>query len=146
MSRILFIGSNPSQKSSKTVPFWHDTNSRKVLDKWFSHVQGEVTHTHFLNVSNQVTPGNRPLKTSEIKVSLDRLEREITLGIRPDYIITLGKTAEKALVMMKITETGYDYYAMPHPSGLNRQLNDPKFIQEKIKGLQNYLKSLKDQI
>jgi uracil-DNA glycosylase len=99
-----------------------------------------------LNVSNQVTPGNRPLKTSEIKASLDRLERDITLGIRPDYIITLGKTAEKALVMMKLTETGYDYYAMPHPSGLNRQLNDPKFIQEKIKGLQNYLKSLKDQI
>ena len=141
--RVLLIGSNPSQKSSKTVPFWHDTRSRMVLDKWLLNAQIPIEYLDFLNVSNQPTPNNRPLKTSEIQACLQRLEKDITKHVRPDYIITLGKTAEKALVMMKITETGYDYYAMPHPSGLNRQLNDPKFIQEKIKGLQNYLKSLK---
>jgi uracil-DNA glycosylase len=30
---------------------------------------------------------------------------------------------------------------MPHPSGLNRQLNDKEFVEEKIKGLANYLAS-----
>ena len=141
--RVLLIGSNPSQKSSKTVPFWHDTRSRMVLDKWLLNAQIPIEYLDFLNVSNQPTPNNRPLKTSEIQACLQRLEKDITKHVRPDYIITLGKTAEKALIMMKITETGYDYYAMPHPSGLNRQLNNPEFIQEKIKGLQNYLKSLK---
>lgn len=89
------------------------------------------------------TPGNRPLKTAEIRGCLRRLEIDIVKHIRPDYIIALGKTAEKALMMMKIQETGYNFFAMPHPSGLNRQLNDPKFIEEKIKSLIEYMRPVK---
>ena len=44
---------------------------------------------------------------------------------------------------MKLSETGYDYFAMPHPSGLNRQLNDPEFIEEKIKRLIEYMSPIK---
>jgi len=141
--RVLFIGSNPSKKSSRTVPFWHDTKSRVTLDKWLSNIQIPIEYLDFLNVSNQPTPNNRPLKTSEIQACLQRLEKDITVHVRPDYIITLGKTAEKALNMMKIWETGYAFYAMPHPSGLNRQLNDQKFIEEKIKGLIEYMSPVK---
>ena len=144
MCRVLFIGSNPSQKSSKTVPFWHDTRSRMVLDKWLLNAQIPIEYIDFLNVSMLPTPNNRPLKTTEIRGCLNRLEIDITKHIRPDYIIALGKTAEKALIMMKLTETGYDYFAMPHPSGLNRQLNDSKFIEEKIKGLIEYMSPSKD--
>lgn len=143
MSRVLFIGSNPSQKSNKTVPFWHDTKSRKTLDKWLSNIGIPIEYIDFLNVSNKPTLNNRPLKTTEIHSCLQRLENDIVKHVRPDFIITLGKTAEKALVMMKLHETGYDFFAMPHPSGLNRQLNDPKFIEEKIKGLIEYMSPVK---
>jgi uracil-DNA glycosylase len=54
--------------------------------------------------------------------------------ILPDKIVALGKTAEKALTLL-----GYDFYAMPHPSGLNRKLNDKDYIEEKIKGLRDYI-------
>lgn len=143
MTRILFIGSNPSQKSGKNVPFWHDTKSRVTLDKWLLNIQIPIEYIDFLNVCMLPTPNNRPLKTTEIHGCLHRLEIDITKHIRPDYIIALGKTAEKALNMMKIQETGYNFFTMPHPSGLNRQLNDPKFIEEKIKGLIEYMRPSK---
>lgn len=142
MRKILFIGSNPSQKSNKTIAFWTDTSSRRTLDKWLLEINDTAMCVYFLNVHDQVTVDNRPLKVSEIKASLNRLKNDIAIEIKPNYIVTLGKTAEKALLMMKLV--GVDFYAMPHPSGLNRQLNDQKFVQEKIKGLQNYLKSPKN--
>lgn len=53
--------------------------------------------------------------------------------IKPLRIVALGKTAEKALTLL-----GIPHFAMPHPSGRNRQLNDPEYLSKKIKGLQNY--------
>jgi uracil-DNA glycosylase len=71
---------------------------------------------------------------SEIKACLGRLHNNIHVEIVPDKVIALGRTAEKALTLLRL-----DFYAMPHPSGLNRKLNDPKYIEEKIKGLISYL-------
>lgn len=137
--KIVFVGSNPSQRSSSIVPFWYDTKSNKVLQGWLNEVvfasEQPITESlHYLNVSNQPTPGNRPLKISEIRANLDRLNTDININVVPDKIIALGKTAEKALTLL-----GLEFYAMPHPSGLNRLLNDPKYVEEKIKGLKAYL-------
>lgn len=71
---------------------------------------------------------------SEIKASLDRLRRNIEVDVVPDKIVALGKTAERALQML-----GIEHFAMPHPSGLNRKLNDPEYVAEKINGLREYL-------
>jgi uracil-DNA glycosylase family 4 len=139
MSRVLFLGSNPSQRSTRSVPFWHDTNSRKILNKWLKQLNVDIKYIDFLNISNAPTPNNRPLKINEIKACLGRLENDIVSKLRPDYIVTLGKAAEKALTLMKIEETGYHFYAMPHPSGLNRLLNDPEYVEGKINGLREYL-------
>jgi len=138
MNKIVFIGSNPSQRSASIVPFWMDTKSNKVLTSWVGkiyemHTEPLIESIHYLNVANYPTPGNRPLKASEIKAALESLQYRID-GICPDKIIALGKTAEKALTLL-----GVEFYAMPHPSGLNRQLNDPAFIREKINGLSIYL-------
>jgi uracil-DNA glycosylase len=59
----------------------------------------------------------------------------------PWRIVALGKTAEKALTLLR-----YNFYVMSHPSGLNRQLNDPKFVEEKIKGLREYLKPSEEEL
>jgi uracil-DNA glycosylase len=135
--KILFIGSNPSQRSKSVVAFWNDTKSNKVLSSWTSKLYDDpnfsIESLHYLNVSNSPTPGNRPLKASEIKENLPGLRSRIE-EVCPDKIVVLGKTAEKALTLL-----GFNFYAMPHPSGLNRQLNDPKFVEEKINGLRVYL-------
>ncbi len=140
MSKVLIIGSNPSQKSGSILPFWYDAKSTIVLNKWMEEVHKDqslgLESIHFGNVSNAVTPNNRPLKACEIKASLPRLEKLINVDVVPDKIIALGKTAEKAL-----TALGIPHFAMPHPSGLNRLLNDPAYVAEKIKGLTEYLSS-----
>lgn len=134
-NKILFIGSNPSQRSTSVVPFYHDTGSNRVLTGWCSHLEtGSIESLHYWNVSHQVTPGNRPLKMCEIHDALPKLLSKID-EICPDKIVTLGKTADTALCMLKL-----EHYPMPHPSGRNRLLNDPNYVAEKINGLKNYLK------
>lgn len=135
--KIVFIGSNPSQKSKSIVPFWYDTKSNAVLSKWMSEVHKAPNITieavYYFNVANHPTPGNRPLKTSEIHAGLINLDAKLS-EVNPDRIIALGKTAEKALTLLR-----KQFLAMPHPSGMNRQLNDPAYVAEKIKALQDYL-------
>jgi uracil-DNA glycosylase len=130
---ILFVGSNPSVKSGRVTAFWQDTKSSVILGRWVRQVPGiEKLRCYCINVSNLPTEGNRPLKAQEIRDSLGRLHTDILL-YDPVKIVTLGKTAEKALTLLQLP-----HFAMPHPSGLNRQLNDPAFVQEKIKKLQEY--------
>jgi uracil-DNA glycosylase family 4 len=132
---IVFIGSNPSERSYRLEPFWHNTKSMTMLTNWINSIPTAAYQMTFLNVSNQTTPGNRPLKISEIKSNLPRLKLDLEL-CKPVKIIALGKTAAKALTLL-----GHNFYEMPHPSGLNRQLNNKEFIEEKIKGLASYLAS-----
>lgn len=137
--KVVLIGSNPSQKSGSILPFWYDAKSTAVINKWMEQVHKddniELESVHFGNVANIVTPNNRPLKMSEIKAALPRLDKFINVDVVPDKVIALGRTAEKALTLL-----GIPHYAMPHPSGLNRLLNDPAYVTEKINGLKEYLR------
>lgn len=113
-------------------PFCLSTKSGVILNDWIrqacpSSIQGAV------NVSDNPTHANRPLTIKEIKESLPRLLEKIQ-AMNPDKIVALGKTAEKALTLLRLS-----HYAMPHPSGLNRQLNDKNFVEEKVNGLREYL-------
>lgn len=130
MYKILFVGSNPSQRSKSTLPFWHDTKSMIVLDKWIDAIGCEsISSLLFCNVSDLPTTNNRPLKISEIKSNLTVLQTKIE-QMQPHKIIALGKTAEKALTLLH-----QSFYSMPHPSPVNRKLNDAKYVEEKINGM-----------
>jgi uracil-DNA glycosylase len=83
-----------------------------------------------INVLNQKTEKNRPLTGAEVKAALPRLAMDVKGA---DKIVALGKTAAKAL-----SKLGVEFYEMPHPSGCNRLLNDPKFVEQKVKGLLEY--------
>lgn len=133
--KIIFLGSNPSQRSISIKPFWRDTKSMQVISNWLDMLNLGEEEIYFMNVSDTTTPNNRPLKISEIKASLPMLSNKIN-DVIPEKIIALGKTAEKALTLLRIP-----HFAMPHPSGLNRQLNNKEFIEEKIKSLQEYLQA-----
>ncbi len=136
MRKVLFIGSNPSTASKTYNPFSESTVSGRILVDWIRKTCPDDVSAA-CNVSDNYTEANRPLKVSEIKANLPRLQAKISAS-QATYIVALGKTAEKALTLLRIP-----HYAMPHPSGLNRQLNDQKFVEEKIKGLKEYLKPFK---
>jgi hypothetical protein len=49
-------------------------------------------------------------------------------------MVALGGLVSKAL-----SELHIEHYALPHPSPLNRQINDRDFIKKKLQECQNYL-------
>jgi uracil-DNA glycosylase len=132
MKKILFIGSNPSQKSSSIQPFYQDTQSSRVLNSW---LDGLICHRVYANVKDTSTAKNKPLSNSEIKKELEALKNKIH-SMQPDKIVALGRCAAKALTLLQLS-----FYDMPHPSPRNRLLNNKALILQKIKGLELFIQS-----
>ena len=134
--KILFIGSNPSSAAKPQNPFCASTKSGRLLNNWLLSSGQYPLSTNsvaYANIVDYSTEDNRPLSIGEIKSSLNLLQTKI-YTVKPDKIVTLGKSAEKALTLLRL-----DFYPMPHPSGLNRQLNDSEYVEEKLNGLKVYL-------
>jgi hypothetical protein len=51
-----------------------------------------------------------------------------------DRVVALGNFPSSALKKLNI-----DHFVLPHPSGLNRKLNDPKFELEQLELCRNYI-------
>jgi uracil-DNA glycosylase len=100
------------------------------MDQWF---QGLDLIIDFDNVSHYPTPGNRPLRISEIREAVPGLKQRIT---RYNKVIAVGKTAAKALEI-----AGIEHFAAPHPSGLNRFWNDAKQAAAMIESIRDYVGS-----
>jgi len=136
--KILFVGSNPSAASANTNPFDPSTKSYRIVAGWISEALSvELTSIRFefANVANFKTQDNKPLKVSEIRENLPYLQ--VTIGaFAPDKIVALGKTAAKALTLLQVP-----FLEMPHPSGRNRQLNDPEYVVQKLKELKEFILS-----
>lgn len=133
-TRALFVGSNPSAASKGTSAFCPSTKSGKTLYDWIR--QAGVNVSVLTNVADYITNNNKPLSDKQIRLKINSLK--LTLHEHKGmHVIAVGKTAAKALKMAGCTE----FYEMPHPSGLNRQLNDPEYVAGKIKGLQHYIET-----
>ena len=112
--RIAFVGSNPSHLGP-------DSPAKVVFREWIKTFELEVGYS-FFNVSNEVTPDNRPLKKSEYE--LERLRTDLR-GIRK--VVALGTTASDALDRL-----GINHFKLPHPSPKNRALNDRAEVESAL--------------
>lgn len=131
MANILLIGSNPSIRSPDNSPFHAQTRSRIILDQWFADLHG---HTRaFINVTEMVKEDNKPLTGSEIQNALPSFSKRLE-DFKGFKFVALGKTAAKACEL-----AGVEFLEMPHPSGMNRKLNDPEYVKEKIKRLAEFI-------
>lgn len=128
---ILFIGSNPSIKAASTEAFTEDTVSGRILRGWIQGIEGTIL---FDNIVSQITENNRPLNQNEMALAQVSLSERIK-QINPDRIIALGKSAAKVLGKL-----GLKYLEMPHPSGLNRKLNDKEYTASMVNTLRSYCK------
>jgi uracil-DNA glycosylase len=131
---IAFIGSNPSHLSKDNQAFSIETKSRKTLEKWIEEAglfTGEY-HLTLHNVSDIKTENNRPLTVNEIHDNSHKLRLKF---FSYKKVVALGKTAHKALSL-----AGIPHLEMPHPSGMNRKLNDPNYVKECIDKLREYAK------
>lgn len=128
---ILFVGSNPSEKAASEEPFHESTKSGKVLREWVA--RAGITNFKFGNIVNKATPGNRGLSKKEISSYAGVLNIQIR-SLKPTHVIALGNQAAFALDICEIK-----HLKMPHPSGLNRKLNDPAYVEEQINKLKEYI-------
>lgn len=125
---IIFAGSNPSTAAKSLVPFTPDTKSGQVLAMWIM-AAGIEDHVQ-LNVVNYTTENNKPLSVPQMKEAA----HDIAQILNPhDKIVALGKTASKVLTM-----AGISHLELPHPSGRNRKLNCPFYVNECISKLRDY--------
>ena len=117
--KILIVGSNPSKRGVAS-------STLRNLYKWMDRIG--IKHFSFTNLSTVRTPNNRPLRKSEYQ-----LERLCTECQNYDTILGLGKAASNALTWLNI-----NHFCLPHPSGLNRQLNDKEFMNDRLNQLSAY--------
>lgn len=118
MKRLLVVGINPASPGLVL----HKGTMKKLSD-WLDHWQ--VNYCSFVNCIQS---------TGEYKrrdIDFDTL----SCAVRGyDKIIALGSFPSWALLKINV-----DHYRAPHPSGLNRQLNDPKFVREFLDDCYNYI-------
>lgn len=129
--KVLFVGSNPSGVSPDRSAFHPNTRSRIVLDQWIERLSIEPS---FMNLSDDPTPFNQTIKLSDIDT--DTIYEK--LGQFKDHrVIGLGQTVCKVLKKLGIT-----YFEAPHPSGLNRKLNDIKYLDDTLARMKSYIEEV----
>ena len=126
LRRVVIVGQNLARASQTTQAFL-GTRSGAVLAGWL-HAAGLreslATTIKMVNVVNRKTRNNRPLKAREIRRALPALADAIEGA---DLVVTLGNQAAKAVLMCAhlVRREMPPATALQHPSGRNRNLNDP---------------------
>lgn len=116
--KIMIVGINPSSgkpnKTSATI---------RRLNDWMDALG--INHYSFTNVIHQ--PG--PYKKSMVDIFL---LKEYIKGYKK--VIALGPFVSETL-----NRLGIEHFTMPHPSPLNRQLNDKEFENLKLTQCKTYM-------
>lgn len=135
--KYLIVGLNPSLKNDNPYVPFVGTRSGITLDSWLKDIGIDKVECVFINVLPRATKSQAGIKKSEI--DLDDLHERISMmrcGFYKDAkIITLGQLAAWAL-----DQVGAQFLALPHPSGLNRQLNDKMYVKSMIKDARRWIR------
>ena len=119
-SELLIIGHSPSPSSKVR----EGNPTLKRLDRWL-----DACGVGIYSFTNLQPSSSLSIKNLEINKTLFH---KMVKNYRK--VITLGKEVKHYTNKM-----GYNFYELPHPSPLNRNLNDKKYEKSVIKGLQIYL-------
>lgn len=114
---VLFVGQNPSDKAGQK------NNTHFRLNEWIEKL--ELEEFAFINAASKfgavrqsdVDPHNLALAASKSK-----------------KIVALGNFASEALFRL-----GVSHFKLPHPSGLNRQINDDDYIAKCLNECKVYI-------
>lgn len=129
--QVLFIGDKPGKKNIDPRTAFVGTKSYKTLLSWICKMNLSINNVYLENSSDIV--GINDFYDG------DYIEYHTFYnsgGV--DKVVALGKKAEKFCI-----ENNIQYFAMPHPSGLNRQLNDKEYVALKLKECEKYIKEEK---
>jgi uracil-DNA glycosylase len=121
---IIFVGDKPSNKNKcPSIPFV-GTQSYKRLLEWIWIMDIDISQVRLCN-------------------------KDFIHGTYEDWYIPLGNEAEKAVKERLFFVWNWKkqkeeiiepyYFKLPHPSGLNRKLNDKKWLNQQLKECKEWL-------
>lgn len=125
---IYVLAQNPPTEVQVDKPFV-GTKSHKVFKRWLDEAGLDESYIVYTNASMQVKKSGTPRKL--MKTELYMLGKHLSMA---NVIITLGNYAAEAV---NDVDLHYKAYKLPHPSGLNRKLNDKKEVEHVISILKN---------
>lgn len=121
--RVIVIGMNPGDRRPKTV---NESTFHKRLNSWMD----EICVDKYSFVNAQQRPGK---KFAPTKSDLNFVVDSVSCSDY-DAILALGKNSSSVLRRL-----GLEHFALPHPSGLNRQLNDREFVRSVLGACKEYV-------
>lgn len=125
MSYIVFVGDKPSSKNlDPKIPFV-GTRSYKTLLNWIIELNIDISNVILCNKDN--------FKIDYTDYIVEKHDSTTYIN-SSDKIIALGKNASKYLKLL-----GCNHFEMDHPSGMNRNLNCPKYIKDKLNSCKKYI-------
>jgi uracil-DNA glycosylase len=123
---IVIVGDKPARNNlNSNIPFV-GTKSYKILLNWIFKLNVDITDVALYNRSNLgiISYG------SAQKFFDERLLCE------PTKVVAVGNEASKFL-----KAHGIEHFKLPHPSGLNRKLNDKEWLAKELKNCKKYLEN-----
>ena len=119
--KIIFVGLNPSR-----VPVSKSKGSSYLrFHTWLDYL--ELDYVSFTNLSSdpQWDFKFKSFDHTLLCTSLEKYDRIVSWGTKvSSYLKRLGFA---------------DHFVLPHPSGLNRQINDHKYIQRKLEECKEFI-------
>jgi hypothetical protein len=118
--KVVVVGQNPAILKTE-----RRSGSLVTLYRWLDILN--IRQVSFCNVYEY--PGKFSVKDvnlDQLRTYVESYNKVITLGTIPDRILT---------------DLGIHHFALPHPSGLNRRLNDKAFVREELSRCREYLRS-----
>lgn len=122
-SLVYVVADKPTKSNlSEKVPLV-GTKSYKTFLSWLADMDIDITRVRMYNQCDNPFPG----------FSADSLNR----AIEADHtkVIALGNNAMNYLLKVGVEE----FFLLPHPSGRNLKLNDPKFVKATLSQCRRYI-------
>lgn len=125
---VAFIGDEPSDKNLDKDVAFVGTQSYKRLLGWIAEMGISINHVYLANKRQCQFDGRGGMCTPEGYMSIDA-------------VVALGKEASKLLNRDMVA-----HFSLPHPSGMNRQINDKEYVAEELRKCREYLLSIQNAI
>jgi uracil-DNA glycosylase len=123
--KVLFVAQNPKHPENLEKPM-EGTRSGTILGDWLLELGLKREDVKIINAS--IRFGQRLKKSDRDAQAILAEARKVT------KVVALGRYAGDTLLDLSIP-----HFRLPHPSGLNRQLNDRSFIHDELALCRSYL-------
>lgn len=123
--KVLYVGCKPLTEKQQGFQAFDGSRSGRELDRWHERIfKNFPKHVEVYRL-NALDRLNEPYRPTVHDVCTLRFR---VVNLCPDVVYSLGKVSSATLEQASCCT----FYALPHPSGLNRLLNDQSYLSARL--------------